>query len=167
VDRLTSIEQELANVVKDINKAVPSPSGYVYYNTVVNTNIDDEVIMVDRGGYPVINIIMDPDETVLSGHQSAYMNEVGFKLVCGVALDSEVEFPRNAINQKMNELLSDIKACISANYHLNETADLTSILRSTRTYKTGGDNYRAGDLIVSLKIQYSQSRLDPNRNCSI
>jgi uncharacterized protein YicC (UPF0701 family) len=92
---------------------------------------------------------------------------MGFKLECGVTVDGEEDAPKFAINQKMNELLSDIKACISANYHLNDTADLTTILRSKREYTTAGDSYRAGNLIVYLKVHYSQSRLDPNRQCSI
>jgi len=164
MDRLTSIELALKDVLLTIDSSVTNTQGYTYYNTVTVVNIDDECIADEYGSYPTIAIYLSPDEQIESGLQGAYRNTAYFNLKCTVVNDPDVSNPRFQINQKMNEVLSDLKERLSSNYHLNETVDLVTIMSSRRQYLNGGDEFRAGDLIVSLKVQYTQMRLNPDRN---
>lgn len=166
IDPLTNIELEMKNVLLDIVVANPLPSGYVYYNDVTVVNVDDECVATERGDYPTISIYLNPDEKILSGEQHAYFNEVYFNLVCSVSLNDPVDTPRFEINKKMNEMLADIKGAFSANHTLNCACATTELLRSRRVYNTNGDEFRAGDIIIDLKVKYMQSRLDPNKTCN-
>ena len=165
MDLITNIELEMKNSFLQILSTTTTGGGYTYYNDVTVVNVDDECVATERGDYPTISIYLEPDEKVLSGEQLAFMNEIYFKLVCSVSLNDPVDTPRFEINQKMNELLSDIKANISDNYNLNCSCDLVEIIRSRRVYNDNGDEFRAGDLIIDLKVKYVQSRLNPNRKC--
>lgn len=166
MDLLTNIEKQLALIMKDIKKTTTLPSGYIYYNTVDITNIEDECVVADRGSFPTVSVYQEPNENILSGTQHAYENEVFFKLVGSVSNDNPVDTPRFAINKKMNELLADIKAVLSNNNDLNCSCELVEILNSNRKYNNDGDEFRAGDLIVNLRVSYTQSRLNPNTRCS-
>lgn len=167
MDLLTSIEIELSNVFKQINEATPLPSGYEFYNTVDIVNIEDEAVAVEYGQYPLVEIYQDPDETQGSNYGRAYRNNVYFKIVCKVALEDEVENPQFRINQKQNEILSDIKAIISYNLSLNCKAQMVTILRSVRTKNIQGDVFRTGNLVVYLKVEYAQEQTNPNQPCIV
>ncbi len=62
----------------------------------------------------------------------------------------------------MNKVLSDIKYALSANYHLNDTVDIVKILRSRRTYNTNNDILRTGNIVITISVEYTQSRLNPD-----
>lgn len=163
-DRITMIEEGLADVLKTINTQTTLHGGYTFKNTVQAVNIDDEALVPE---FPSITIEMDGGERILSGEQHAFRNEVYYKLVCAVSLVEEEASPRRAINKMMNSLLDDVKATLSDNYHLNDSCDVVDILRSSRHYNKSGDVMRAGNLIIFIRITYSQSRLNPNRNCTV
>lgn len=167
VDLLTAIELEFKKVMLDIKKTTTTAGGYTYFNTVTVVNIDDECVAKDRGDFPTISIYLDPNENILSGDQQAFENETFFKLVCSVALDEPVGTPRFAINKKMNEMLSDLKAVLSGNTSLNCSCDLVSPLTSNRVYNNDGDMFRAGDLIVRARVNYTQSRNNPLLQCNV
>jgi len=166
MDRITHIETELQKALLTILSTTTLPGDYTYYNDVTVVNVDDEVIADERGDYPTVCIYLDPDEKIISGEQRAFRSKLTFKLVCSVANDDIVDSPRFEINQKMNEMLSDLKALFSHNYHINETVDITNMKTSRREYNTNGDSIRAGDLIVTIECIYTQSRINPNKNCS-
>ena len=166
MDLLTNIELEMKNAMLDIQTSATS-QGYTYYNDVTTVNLEDECIAVERGNYPTVSIYMEPEERQLGGYQRVYSNEAYFRLVCSVTLDTETDTPRFAINTKMNELLADIKKTISANYNLNCSCDLVELLNSRRVYNTNADEFRAGDLIVHLKVKYVQSRNNPDLKCNL
>jgi len=167
LDLLTKIEEQLALIMKDIKTTTTLPSGYIYYNDVTITNIEDECVATSAGNFPTVSVYQKPNENILSGTQHAYENEVFFELVGSVSLDDPVDTPRFAINKKMNELLSDIKAVLSNNNSLNCSCELVEVLNSTRKYNNDGDEFRAGDLIVNLRVSYTQSRLNPNTRCVV
>jgi hypothetical protein len=162
-DRVSEIELELKTILEGIDGST-STTGYTYYNDVKSVNIDDEVI---ADADPSIVIYQDPEEVILSGVSRAYQNLISITVQCKLALDTEVAYPKFAINTKMNEMLSDIKFAISNNYHLNGSCDMCEIISSSRSYTMTSDNYRAGDLLVKMEITYSQSRLNPNLNACI
>jgi len=164
MDRITDIELQLKNVLLNIDEETPLPN-YTFYNTVTVVNIDDEALALDRGDYPTIAIYLDPNETVLSGEQRAFRNKLSFKIVGSVSNDEPIDMPRFEINQKMNELYSDIKAVLSDNYQLNNSCDRVDIKSSTRKYLN--DGLRAGDIEIIIDVYYSQSRLNPNINACI
>lgn len=170
MDRLTTIEQALASTMFEIDGSTLA-SGYTYYNDVTVVNIDDEALAVNKADFPAISIYMDEDgEENIEGTQDSYENSVGFRIVCGIEnelsdITSDVS-PRRAINIKMNELLSDIKARLSVDNQLNYTAELVQYIRSEREYSEDGNALRAGDLVVYVEITYEQSRSNPNNNCS-
>lgn len=165
MDRLSQIELELKNVLLGIDSSVTTGNGYTYFNTVTIVNMEDEGLILAYGDYPAINIYQDPEVTVLSGDQKAYMSMAKYKLVCKVTVDDLTPQPRFAINEKMNTLLSDIMAVISGNYNLNGVCNRVDIKRSLRLYNDESqNNLRVGQLIVGLEILYGQSRLNPLLN---
>lgn len=167
MDRLTAIETALKDVLLTIDSNTTTANGYTYYNTVNVVNIDDEAIADEYGDYPIITIYLEPNEIINAGNQSAFQNTAYFNIKCKVINDAGVENPRFQINQKLNTILSDIKEKLSANYHLNDTCDLVTILNSRRAYLPHDDEYHAGDLYIAIQVQYTQMRLNPNRNTCI
>lgn len=167
MDRLTTIETALRDVLLTIDKTVTTANGYTYYNTVDVVNIDDEAMADEFGSYPMLTIYLNPDERINSGNQGAFMNTAYMDIKCKVINDANVTNPRFQINQKLNTILSDVKEKLSAEYHLNGTVDLVTILSSRRQYLNMGEEYRAGDLFISIKIDYTQRRLNPDQTTCI
>jgi hypothetical protein len=168
IDRLTDIELQMKNVLLEIQSTTTTPNGYTYFNDVTVVNMEDESLMLAYGDYPSINIYLDPEETVLSGEQNAYRSIAKYRLVGRVAVDDLTPQPRFAINEKMNTLLSDIKAVLSENFTLNCTCDRADIKRSLRIYNDDtGHNLRVGQLVVGVEVLYSQSRLNPILNACV
>lgn len=163
MDRITTIETELKNILLEIQTSSPL-SEYTFYNDVNIINIDDECVVMDRGDYPSISIYLNPNEQVISSSQRAYRNKLSFELVCSVSLNDVDDTPRFAINQKMSELVSDIKAILFEKYNLNCVCDLVEVGNHRRVYNTRGDIFRAGDVIIPITVTYSQSRINPNLN---
>ena len=167
MDMLTNIEEQLKNVLLLIDSSTTNTNGYQFYNTVTQVNIDDEAVAIDRGYYPTINVYLDSDDTVEYSDQYAYRNKAIYKLVGNVALLDEVEFPRFAIRQKMNELYSDIKAILRQYSTLNCSCDIVTIQRMYRTYNQSSDVFRAGQVNIIIAVEYYQSALNPNNKCTI
>jgi len=165
MDMLTNIELELKNALLTIGGT--SIFGYDYYNNVTIVNVEDEAVAVEFGQYPTIAVYLSEREPIISQNSGAYNNRPQFKLVCDVALEQteDIENPRFQINQKMNEMLSDIKAVIHINNTLNCACNEIMIVDSFRTYNTDGDMYRVGQLNVMLSVDYAQSKLNPNLSC--
>ena len=167
MDRLTLIETELSNALLTIREDTPLPE-YTYYNTVELTNLEDECIILDRGNYPAISIYQDPDENTQKGLTQSYYNETSFRLECMVSLDDmHYDTPNFEINKKMNELLSDIKACLAYNSNLNCSCDSVEIYNSFRRKTTNGDERRVGNLVVRVRVKYYQSTKNPNLSCTV
>jgi len=166
MDLVTIFEAELETVLMSIS-GQPLPSGYVYYNDVQAVNIVDEASASDHNNYPMINIKMvNPDEITEQDTNSSYMNTVKYRLEGLVSLeDMEDPKPKYAIREKMNTLLSDIKACLWNNYTLDCSCDMVTILNSSRVFNPSNDNSRVGQLVVNIAVSYSQRRDRPDRSC--
>lgn len=169
MDRITDITENLKAVLLSIDELTVTPTGYVFYNTVSKVNVDDEAVIRGLSDFPVIDIIMDDGgEVILSGQQLAYRNSIGFTLRCGVANTVKQGLsPRREANIKMNEILSDVKFALSYNPTLNNTCDIVHIKSSSREYVDGNSANRAGDLLINIEIEYSQSRLNPSLNACV
>jgi len=164
-DRITVIETALRDMVLKIRNDTPTPKGYVYFNTVTVTNIDDEAIVEEYDQYPTISIYLDPDEEILSGQANSYENELNVKFVCSVSNETPIGIPKFEINKKMNTVISDLKAVISQDTTLGGVCDIINLIRSQRTYADDGDIMRAGDIEIYANVQYSQSRTRPDLSC--
>lgn len=167
MDRITDISEQLAVVMGTIDATAILPSGYTFYSTVGGVNVDDEAILNGVDSYPIIDI--EPsNETTESGNFKAYRNLLSLKLRCGVANTvTRGMSPMRASDIKMNEILSDVKYALSDNPTLNGTCDIIYITGSEREYNTTSSGNRAGDIIITVDIDYSQSRLNPNLNACI
>lgn len=168
-DLVTTIETELASVLSDIDGSTLA-SGYTFYNSVGAVNIDDECVVDDGAGYPALTVSREGSEEVLSGEQHAYRCSIDYEIKCELENDTDdlaTLSPKRAIKKKMNEMLTDVKAVLSNNYQLNGSCDITSITGSDPIYLENGNSLRAGDLIVYVTIEYTQSRLNPNNYCTL
>jgi len=162
MDRLTTIENELVNVLKDIDGSLTDT--YQYLTDVKTVDVIDEVLEIDGGGYPSILVDLDPNEIIGDGESKAYRNTRFFKLTCRVSNEDVTVNPRQAIKTKMNMLDQDIKYALSSNYHLNDSCDSAYIISSNRIYHNENSILRTGDLIMNIKVVYTQSRLNPSLN---
>ena len=166
MDLVTTFETELATALLSISgQAIPS--GYQYYNDVQAVNIIDEASSSDNNNYPMINIKMvNPDELIEQDSNSAYINTARYRLEGLVALENmEHPKPRYDIREKMNTLLSDIKACLWDNHTLNCSCDMVTLLSSSRVFNPNNNNSRVGQLEVEISITYSQRRDQPDKSC--
>jgi len=167
MDMLSNIEYQMAEVLKKIQIGQQAPSGYPYYNTVSIVNETDEASAIEYGKYPMVSIYLEPSENNNTEYTNAYLNVVQFKLDCKVALIDEVPNPRFAINEKMNTLLSDIKAVFGNYKTLNCSCDMSTILRSNRKYNIKNDLFRVGQLEVYIEVKYTQQLNNPNKRCIV
>lgn len=158
MDILTNIELQLTEVLKDIDNAVTTPAGYNYYNTVTVVNNTDDANATDFGLFPTVSVYQEPDEINKDELANAYFNKTSYVIEGNVALDNESDNPRFDINQKMNELLADIKTVLGTNPTLNCACDMTTITRSNRTYNNSGELFRVGQVRVYVTVQYKQLR---------
>lgn len=180
MDRLTTVEQEIANSLLTIDGQLQT-GGYQYYNNISIVNIEDEGLVATNtyitsgtqtsgfNPYPYVNIYLDPREDVIDLNANVYTNKAYFTLIGKVQNDNETDeaIPQNSkfqINKKMNELLSDIKFNFGSNYQLNDTVERCRILNSERKYTLTNSVYRTGDLIVKVEVEYVQSIFNPNNN---
>ena len=168
MDRLSQIEADLATQLITIDKTL-QPEGYTYYNDVTICQQEDESIADVEDAYPVINIYLDPEETVLSGVSRAFQNTVRFRLECRVENDVDTDNPKFTILRKMNEIVSDLKYNLSKDQAtLGRTVDNIKIVRITRDFAiASNDNFRTGNCNVVIDVNYSQSRMNPDINACI
>ena len=167
MDRITQIENGLKTVLEYIDGTLKGQYQYINDVKSVYFEEEDEVVSVTKSTsnrYPTICIKMSPNETVLEGDAKAYVNEIFYTLECKVSLSVPTANPRQALKTKMNEMVQDVKAAISSNYHLNGTCDEASVLGSVREYYTNSDSLRNGQVNISIKIEYTQSRYNPAIN---
>ena len=169
MDRITDIEENLATVLYTIQQSYATPTGYIFYSSVGGVNVDDEAIIKGTQKFPIVDIEMNEDgETIVEGQQLAYRSEISYTLRCGVSNRSKSgKSPRREANKKMNEILSDVKYALSDNPTLNGSCDRVYMIGSTRYYNDGNSSNRAGDLLINIRIEYSQSRLNPSLNACI
>ena len=166
MDRISQIEEGLKEVLMGINGT--TVGAYEYVNTLKSVYFeqDDEALSVTNlsRGYPVIVVKMEPDETILSGESQAYQNVLNYVLEGKVENNTPTTNPKQAIKTKMNELAQDVKCAISNNYHLNGTCDEAELMRVVRRYRNDGNALRSGDVLMYLKVTYTQARLNPAIN---
>ncbi len=165
--RLNQIEQGLTDTLLMIRKDTPSSYGYLYLNDITLVNCMDESLALAYTDYPYINFFQT-DEQILGGEQRAYRSIAKYRLECRVAVDDLTPQPRFAINAQMNDMLDDLKAVLSDNYHLQCNVDRADIKYSRRIYNDeSGHNLRVGQLQVDIDILYSQSRQKPDTNACL
>lgn len=163
-DRITIIEQALADMMLLIQKQSITPAGYQFFNSVNIVNVDDEAVATSYGEYPLVSIYLEEGEDILSGQANAYENQLNFMFRCSVDNDSPIGIPRFEINKKMNTILSDIKAVVSLDPTVGGVCDLITLVSSYRVYATDGNAMRAGDIEINATVIYSQSRSRPDLN---
>ena len=82
MDRLTLIENKIADAVKTINGGV-QPSGYTYYTSAGTVNIEDECLSLSQNtDENMVNYLItlngSETQTSFTYGQNAYMNSVNF-----------------------------------------------------------------------------------------
>jgi len=162
MDRITQIENELTNVLKTIDGSAQAT--YQYLTSVKSVDVEDEVLDIAMGGYPAILVDMNPNEVIGKGESKAYRNTIFFTLTCRVSNTDIRVSPKQSIKIEMNKLNQDIKYVLSDNYHLNDSVDMVTIVTTLRQFNKSNDILRTGDLIVNIKVDYTQSRLNPQNN---
>ena len=168
MDRITQIEESLKAVLLAVDGSMVD--AYQYLNDVKSVYFEqeDEVVSVTKSAnnrYPTVCVKMDPNENILDGEATAYVNELFYILECKVSLTKPESNPRQALKVEMNKLSQDIKFAISNDYHLTGTCDEAELTSLTRSYYDDGKAMRNGQLNIGLRITYTQSRLNPAINC--
>ena len=159
-DIITKIEEALANAILKIDGST-TPNGYTFFNKIVNVNVDDETLVTQ---YPIVDIFLFNSEGNISGEQMALRNELEFELRCGVE-NSLGGNPRRLADKKMNTILSDIKYILYNDKELWDTCDKVEYVSSTREYNEGNNSRRVADLIIDVRITYTQSISNPTISC--
>lgn len=168
MDRLTTIESALSTYIQTIQAPTSATSGvYNYYTTTGQVNIEDEVLALDKNtNNKMVNytIYLDEPEQNLewSIGQNAYTNQITFKVVAKVHLLGSEGNPKFQINQKMNEVLSDMKYMLYKNHTLGGKCNYVRYSRGERVYNETNNRILTAELTMYITVNYSQSGSNPD-----
>ena len=168
MDRLTTIETALADLIKTIQVPVTPTSGaYNYYTSTGQVNIEDEVLaLAQNTNNKMVNYTIylnEPEQNLeWSIGQNAYTNQIVFRIEARVHLVGTEGNPKFQINQKMNEVVSDFKYLLYKNHTLGGKCNFIRYDRSERMYNDSNNRIMTADVILYVVVNYSQSGSNPD-----
>jgi len=173
MDMFTTIETNIASSLLTID-ATPQVT-YTYYSKTGTVQVYDESLSLSRnittsgGTYKHVNYVVEQDEGVgienqgWSTGQYAYTQRTIYNIDARVHnIGNEVN-ARNAIRQRMNEVLSDLLYLFAKDYTLNGQVAYIRFYNSIREYDEVTNNrIMSGTLKTKWEIIFQQSFTDPN-----
>ena len=168
MDRITTIETKLSDLIYTIQAPTVATSGiYNYYTTTGQVNIEDEVLALakntddKRVNYEIY--INEPEyNQEWSIGQNAYTNQIVFRVVGRVHLLGSEGNPKFQINQKMNEVVSDFKKLLYDNHTLGGKCNYARYVRSERVYNETNNRIMTAEIVMYISVNYSQSGTNPD-----
>ena len=171
MDRLTTIEESLIDLLETIEAGEELASGYIYYTTTGQADLADmalsESLNNENSLSGVVNHLVVPSE---DGEETAewdigqnvYTNVGKYEIRSQVYCDPDDENPRRALKTAGNEVLSDIRALLGYNHTLGGEVNWCRILSNRFEYSENGDRIGGGTQITEIEIEYSQQLLNPD-----
>ena len=113
MDRLTLLENEIANVLNHIDGSLQS-TGYQYYTTTGQIDIDDDVLATSKNVLSTdinhsLNTPAEEENQEWGLTQNIYTNEVVYTIVSQIKLAGDEEKTRRAAKIACNRVASDLK----------------------------------------------------------
>lgn len=174
MDLYTTIENEILNVLSGIDGTVQL-NGYTYYTDTGTVTIYDEALSLatnrttSGSNYKSVNHIVEQQEdngiefTEWTTGQWAYNERVMYTITSRVHNVGTEGNPKNAIKQRMNEVLSDLVYAFGRNYQLGGKVSWIRCMNAYRQYEDVTNNrIQTGSLITQWEVEFQQSINNPN-----
>jgi len=170
MDRLTLVEQKIAELLKTIDNTVVAPVGdYQYYTRTGQVDVEDESLAdaLNDNDLNTVNYLVEHDgdevPTSYTYGQNAYANRVQFKITARVKNINTSSSPRKDIRVRMNEVLGDLKYLFNENYSLGRVAELALYNGSSRVIYPSENSITTGELVFKLRVDYMQRGNHPDK----
>lgn len=173
MDMFSQIESNLATTVQSID-GTAQPT-YTYYTETGKVQVYDEVLALSRnittsgGTYKFVNYVIELDEGVgienqdWSTGQWAYTQRAVYNITANVHNIGNEANARNAIRQRMNEVLSDLLYAFAKNYTLNGQVAYIRFYNSVKEFDDVTNNrIMSGKLRTKWEVTFQQSFSNPN-----
>lgn len=164
-NRITDIEEKLKELLESIDGTI-QPIGYTYHTKTGTVNIEDEVLsLANNTDNKMVNYcIYASDETGLdwSIGQNSYMSELVILISARVHNVGDEGNPKFAINERMNEVLSDFKHLLYKNNTIGRMVEIAKYTGSRRVYSATNNRITTGDIEIFINLQYSQQGENPD-----
>jgi hypothetical protein len=166
MDRLTLLENEIANVLNDIDGTLQS-TGYTYYTVTGQIDIDDDVLATSKNilSTDINHSLLTPAEEENQEWglaQSIYTNEVIYTIESQIKLSGDEEKTKRAAKTACNRVASDLKFAFGKFHNLNKKCNWIKYNGSVPAYTTDGGLINGAKLITTIELNYSQSLNNPD-----
>lgn len=174
IDRFSQIELNISNSLSSIDGTI-QPTGYQYYSKTGQIQVYDEVLSLGRNittsgsDYKSVNYVVEQDEGTgvenqdWSTGQYAYTQRTIYNIDARVHNIGNEGNARNAIRQRMNEVLCDLLYKFGKDYTLGGQVAYIRFYNSARVYDDVTNNrIMSGILKTKWEIIFTQSFNDPN-----
>jgi len=167
MDRITNIEDKLAELLVSIDKTV-QPSGYQYKTLTGTVQVDDQVLSLSNNtDKTAVNYTIEADTidrvTNWTYGQNAYMSTIDYVIVAKVQNINTSVSPVRDIKARMNEVISDLKYLFYINYLNQNTAEIIQYVSATKDVAPTNNRITTGTVSITISVSYSQQGNNPDR----